>query len=78
MQRVLHEILRRSFVNTEHSTKKRKATSNTREDGMFAETQFTRESRGARPGTTTFGKVKRRRLDSAESGKMYGSQAMYR
>jgi hypothetical protein len=71
MQRVLHEILRRSY-DTDRSLKNRKQSIEARQDGMFAETSFNRETRGARPGMTEF---KRKRTDSVtpRPRKMYKS-----
>ena len=75
MQRVLHEILRRS-CDTERSSKKRKRDVLPRRDGKFAEEAYDRETRGARPGLMDF-TVKRKGTDdwkaSASSKKMYTS-----
>jgi hypothetical protein len=71
MQRVLSEILRRSY-DIERSIKKRKHDTLVRNDGKFAEEMYDRESRGARPGSEDF---KRKRTDDwdtrASTKKMY-------
>jgi hypothetical protein len=73
MQRVLSEILRRSYDN-ERSGKKRKHEALVRNDGKFAEEMYDRETRGVRPGWTDFD-IKRKRMDdwdtSSSAKKMY-------
>jgi hypothetical protein len=62
MQRVLSEILRRSCDTTpsdRHSKKRKSEILLAREDGKYAEQEFRRESRGARPGLVDW-QIKRR------------------
>jgi hypothetical protein len=77
MQRVLHEIMRRSLDSSERYSKKRKSDAKEpRDDGMYAEESFNRETRGARPGMADWlHNIKRRRTDSSLSGarRMYKS-----
>ena len=65
MQRVLHEILRRS-CDSDRSNKKRKYDLLHRNDGKFAEEMFDRETRGPRPGLNDYN-IKRNRTEDWEA-----------
>jgi hypothetical protein len=74
MQRVLYEILRRSCDSTERNTRKRKSDfSEPRIDGKYAEENFTRETRGPRPGMIDWAIKKRR----TEEWDISGARRMY-
>ena len=62
MQRVLHEIFRRSY-DSDRSNKKRKYDLLHRPDGKFAEEMFDRETRGPRPGLTDYTNKRKRTED---------------
>jgi len=62
MQRVLFEILRRANepIEKQHSRKRKAEYTYARDDGKFAEEQFTRDNRGPRPGMIDWTSKRRR------------------
>jgi hypothetical protein len=74
MQRVISEILRRSTETSEKHPSKKRTLDDSEvlhpTDGKFAEETFTRETRGARPGHSTWS-AKRKRTDDYDTRRFY-------
>jgi hypothetical protein len=74
MQRVLYEILRRSCDTTERNNRKRKSDYiEPNIEGKYAEEQYSRETRGPRPGMIDWAIKKRR----TEEWDISGARRMY-